>query len=61
VSDTSTWTLTHITFDTDRAMWRFKVEKINPPIDENVRFFALGRTFAEAIADAEAKIRKRTR
>jgi hypothetical protein len=42
-------------------MWRFKVEKINPPIDENVRFFALGRTFAEAIADAEAKIRKRTR
>jgi hypothetical protein len=61
MSDTSTWTITHITFDTDREMWRIKIERIRPPIDENERFYALGPTFAEAIADAEAEIRKRTR
>lgn len=59
VADTSTWTLTHITFDTDREKWRLKVERITPPIDDNERFFALGSTFAEALADAEAEIRRR--
>ena len=57
--DTSTWTLTHITFDSHRDKWRFKVERIRPPIDENERFWALGTTFAEALADAEAEIRRR--
>jgi hypothetical protein len=42
-------------------MWRFKVERIRPPIDENERFYALGQTFAEAIADAETEIRKRSK
>lgn len=59
MADTSTWSLTHITFDTDRGMWRIKVERIRPPIDDNERFFALGSTFDEALADAEAQIRKR--
>lgn len=60
MADTTTWTLTHITFDTARGKWRFKVERINPPIDENERFYALGATFADALADAEAEIRKRS-
>lgn len=60
LADTSTWTLTHITFDTDRGKWRLKAERIRPPIDENERFYALGATFEEAIADAETEIRKRS-
>ena len=58
--DTSTWTLTHITFDTARGKWRIKVERIRPPIDESERFYALGTTFAEAIADVEGEIRRRS-
>jgi hypothetical protein len=61
VSDTSTWTLTHITFDTETGQWRLKGERIRPPIDENERFWAVAPTFAEAIADWETQARYRDR
>jgi hypothetical protein len=59
MSDTSTWTLTQITFDTETGQWRLKGERFRPPIDANEWIQVVAPTFAEAITDLETRIRQR--
>jgi hypothetical protein len=56
VADTSTWTLTHITFDTEAGTWCLKGERCRPPF-ENACLYATGPSFAEALVEWEAQSR----